>query len=164
MRSARNRTNRAGATSSPDHRARPAASLAASRASRSPIPRASSATDSASAPRHAPVSSPRSAISRDVSIIHCTPLTAETETGHLDENVALDLLAGRLGSRVDAVEAHLDRCPACRRFVIQLARAPEHRATEPAGGRAEAAPIEPGARADRYVIDRVRGAGAMGVV
>jgi tetratricopeptide (TPR) repeat protein len=111
----------------------------------------------------------------------------ETESAHLDEDQALDVLAGRVAAaRAAEIDVHLERCTECRRFLLHLARLSEHRATAPAGPRGGAAapeigteaPASPsqagdrpddatlaiGARVDRYVIERLLGAGAMGMV
>src|SRR5689334_19983724 len=90
---------------------------------------------------------------------------ADTESEHLDEDLALDVLGGRVEPpRAEAIDVHLERCADCRAFLIHLARLSELRATEPASGRAPEDALLPGARVDRYVIERRLGAGAMGVV
>src|SRR5688572_12462581 len=90
----------------------------------------------------------------------------EPDRAHLDEDAALDLLAGRIpAERAPGLDAHLERCRACRQFLVQLARLSEHRATEPAAGRdAPGDALVAGARIDRYVIEDLLGAGAMGMV
>jgi tetratricopeptide (TPR) repeat protein len=93
----------------------------------------------------------------------------EPDNEHLDEDLALDVLAGRIApARTAAIDAHLDRCNDCRRFMIHLARLSEHRATAPGHGDGVAPVVDDmlsvGARVDRYVIEGLLGAGAMGMV
>jgi len=97
-------------------------------------------------------------------------LPAGTTSACLDANAVVDFLQDRLTAGVrDAFEAHVDRCPPCRRVLSAMAQAQ----SQPATGAIRAAGSQPGSRdgfvpvgetVDRYVIRGAIGAGSMGVV
>ncbi len=75
--------------------------------------------------------------------------------GCLEEELALDLMAGRLSDDVLAsVDQHLDGCPLCRELVLALAR-------DSSGA---PAPHAPGEQLGRYTLIEQLGRGAFGVV
>lgn len=99
--------------------------------------------------------------------------------GCLDENDALDFVAGRVeGGRASAIEEHIDGCAPCRWLLSAVARASSAGpADEPRPGsstdRDDSAPegtgsatrlLAPGEQLGRYTIGGLRGIGSMGVV
>src|SRR5260221_12313859 len=87
-----------------------------------------------------------------------------------DENAVVDFLQGRMtAAACDALEAHVDRCPACRRVLSAMAQADAPsttgviRATGSVPGSLDGF-LPVGEVVDRYVIRGAIGAGGMGVV
>ena len=80
---------------------------------------------------------------------------ADHEPAHIDDDQLQQLMAGVLApDRVEALEAHIDRCAACSELLIRVAQ--------------QVAPQEPATKEKqtigRYEISRKLGAGGMGVV
>jgi anti-sigma factor RsiW len=85
----------------------------------------------------------------------------------LTDDEAMALARGDLlDERREPVERHLDTCPACRLVVAEVAKV-LFPSDAPAGDVAEeieAGPLPPGSTVARYRINRVLGAGAVGLV
>ncbi|MFO0725103.1 MAG: tetratricopeptide repeat protein [Myxococcota bacterium] len=85
----------------------------------------------------------------------------------LDESLSALLVGGLPEAEAELIRSHLDVCESCRTTVAALARVGTHSTDEPeapseAGVRLPQPSV--GGRIDRFVVERVIGAGAMGVV
>lgn len=84
----------------------------------------------------------------------------------LDDSLSA-LISGELAEpEADAIRTHLDSCESCRTTVAALALGHPRSSTDPGDPTPRIRPAgpSPGSRIDRYVIERLIGAGAMGVV
>jgi serine/threonine protein kinase len=84
----------------------------------------------------------------------------------LDDSLSA-LISGELAEpEADAVRTHLDSCESCRTTVAALALGHPRSSEDPSDPvqRPRSPGPTPGSRIDRYVIERLIGAGAMGVV
>jgi WD40 repeat protein/predicted Ser/Thr protein kinase len=83
--------------------------------------------------------------------------------GHLDDDAVVELIEGRADEVARArIEAHAADCAACRELLSALA---QQAVTLPApGAAATAGDVAAGARVGRYVVQRLLGAGGMGIV
>ncbi len=99
-------------------------------------------------------------------------MSAQPRSPCLDENTALELLDGKLGSQARSrIEKHLESCDACRELVAEIAKLnAEVMAEEVASADTERVPfaqateLATGARVGPYRIDRTIGSGAFGTV